>query len=228
MSEKVKVTLTLPVEVMDAVREEAEPRGQSKFIAEAVAYITDQLVSHNSGSYLHWLAQCAEKQQDLATALKWQLSLFRQAPVLKNYLGLRETARRLEQWDTLRPGLIQELEADQQWDLLIEVALEEGEVTRALELLPSQRWGHHDLQVARAAEKDHPQAAIEIFCRQVDRLIAARGRGNYQEAASILKRIKELYHQHRTPAEWDRFLTKLRQRHARLPALMDELHKAGL
>lgn len=38
MSQKVKVTLTLPTEVMDAVREEAMPRGYSKFIAEAVTY----------------------------------------------------------------------------------------------------------------------------------------------------------------------------------------------
>ena len=38
MSEKVKVTIVLPIELMDAVREEAESRGQSKFIAEAVAY----------------------------------------------------------------------------------------------------------------------------------------------------------------------------------------------
>ena len=38
MSQKEKVTLTLPSEVMDAVREEAEPRGYSKFIAKAVTY----------------------------------------------------------------------------------------------------------------------------------------------------------------------------------------------
>ena len=38
MSQKEKVTLTLPSEVMDAVREEAAPRGYSKFIAEAVTY----------------------------------------------------------------------------------------------------------------------------------------------------------------------------------------------
>jgi metal-responsive CopG/Arc/MetJ family transcriptional regulator len=38
VSQKEKVTLTLPSEVMDAVREEAEPRGYSKFIAEAVTY----------------------------------------------------------------------------------------------------------------------------------------------------------------------------------------------
>jgi metal-responsive CopG/Arc/MetJ family transcriptional regulator len=38
VSQKKKVTLTLPAEIMDAVREEAEPRGYSRFIAEAVAY----------------------------------------------------------------------------------------------------------------------------------------------------------------------------------------------
>jgi len=38
MSEREKVTLTLPIEVMDAVRKEAPPRGYSKFIAEAVIY----------------------------------------------------------------------------------------------------------------------------------------------------------------------------------------------
>jgi CopG family transcriptional regulator/antitoxin EndoAI len=38
VSQKEKVTLTLPSEVMDAVREEAEPRGYSKFIAKAVTY----------------------------------------------------------------------------------------------------------------------------------------------------------------------------------------------
>jgi metal-responsive CopG/Arc/MetJ family transcriptional regulator len=42
LSQKVKVTLTLPSEVMDAVREEAEPRGHSKFIAEAVTYYVQE------------------------------------------------------------------------------------------------------------------------------------------------------------------------------------------
>jgi metal-responsive CopG/Arc/MetJ family transcriptional regulator len=38
VSRKEKVTLTLPSELMDAVREEAEPRGYSRFIAEAVTH----------------------------------------------------------------------------------------------------------------------------------------------------------------------------------------------
>ena len=38
MPAKEKVTLTLPSEVMEAVRGEAPPRGYSRFVAEAVAY----------------------------------------------------------------------------------------------------------------------------------------------------------------------------------------------
>ena len=38
MVQKEKVTLTLPTEVMDAVREEAPPRGYSRFISEAEIY----------------------------------------------------------------------------------------------------------------------------------------------------------------------------------------------
>jgi uncharacterized Zn finger protein len=120
------------------------------------------------------------------------------------------------------------LESSGQWDLLIEIALEEGDVSRALALPPHQLWGRHDLQVARAAETDHPQAAIEIYSQLVDRLIAARGRGNYQGVASILQRVKGLYTRLGATAEWERFFTGLRAQHARLPALKDELDKAGL
>ena len=42
MSQKEKVTLTLPSEVMDAVREEAAPRGYSRFIADAVTYYVEE------------------------------------------------------------------------------------------------------------------------------------------------------------------------------------------
>jgi metal-responsive CopG/Arc/MetJ family transcriptional regulator len=40
--EKEKVTLTLPKEVMDAVRREASPRGYSSFIADAVTYFIQE------------------------------------------------------------------------------------------------------------------------------------------------------------------------------------------
>jgi len=40
--EKEKITLTLPKDIMDAVRREAPPRGYSSFIAEAITYFVEE------------------------------------------------------------------------------------------------------------------------------------------------------------------------------------------
>ena len=67
MSRKEKVTLTLPSEVMDAVREEAEPRGYSKFIAEAVTYyIQEQRRSALRERLIAGYRGSAERDQALA------------------------------------------------------------------------------------------------------------------------------------------------------------------
>ena len=67
MSKKEKVTLTLPGEVMDAVREEAEPRGYSKFIAKAVVYyIQDQRRSALRERLIAGYQADAERDQALA------------------------------------------------------------------------------------------------------------------------------------------------------------------
>ncbi len=42
MAVKEKVTLTLPRDLMETVREMASPRGQSKFVAEAVEYFIEE------------------------------------------------------------------------------------------------------------------------------------------------------------------------------------------
>ncbi len=66
MSQKQKVTLTLPSEVMDAVREEAEPRGYSKFIAEAVTfYIQEQRRSALRARLIAGYQASAERDQAL-------------------------------------------------------------------------------------------------------------------------------------------------------------------
>ncbi|KAA3664274.1 MAG: hypothetical protein DWQ04_06570 [Chloroflexi bacterium] len=42
MTAKEKVTLTLPRSLIEAIREMAPPRGQSKFVAEAVEYFIEK------------------------------------------------------------------------------------------------------------------------------------------------------------------------------------------
>ena len=67
MPQKEKVTVTLPSEVMDAIREEAEPRGYSKFIAEAVTYyIQEQRRSALRERLIAGYRASAERDQALA------------------------------------------------------------------------------------------------------------------------------------------------------------------
>ncbi len=114
--------------------------------------------------------------------------------------------------------------------MLIEIVLDEGDIARALNLLPHVRgWdsGNYAMRVAQAAETDHPQAALDIYRRRAKGLINARGRSNYHEAAGLLTRMQKLY-RHQSSADWADYIANLRLRHRRLPALQDELNKAGL
>ena len=71
MPQKEKVTLTLPTEIMDAVREEAEPRGYSKFIAEAVTYYIQE--QRRSALRERLIAGYqAEAERDQALAEEWR------------------------------------------------------------------------------------------------------------------------------------------------------------
>jgi uncharacterized Zn finger protein len=178
-----------------------------------------------------WLADHAQKTGNLATALKlWRQSLGH-SPSFKTYLSLREIAQQLEQWPTTREELLAELEGREAWQVLIEVALDEENVPWALELLPKlQGWFSRDyeLKVAQAAEKDQPQAALKIYVARAERLIRERGRGNYHEAARFLQRVRDIYREQGQQQVWQEYIAHLRQENSNLPALRDELNKAGL
>ncbi len=197
----------------------------------AVEFITGLLNTRDGPSYLFWLAEYAEGQGDLATALDWWRQLYQEAPDLERYQKVRMVATKLDKWQDLRPQFLQELENRQRWGLLIEIALDEGDVARAIELLPRHEgWSgfYLELAVAEAAEPEFPQIAIDIYLSVVESLIGFRGRGNYREAAELLIRVRELYRRQNNPTEWERYIADLRERHRRLPALKDELNKAGL
>lgn len=200
--------------------------------ARAVAYVSSLIETRSRKSYLTWLAEHAEAQGNLRTALDWWQELFRASPDLSTYQSLQRVAESLDVWNQLHSQLLQSLEGQEQWSLLLQIALEEGDVARALELLPrlGGKWysGRYDLQVAEAAERDYPQEALKIYLQRVEGLIGARGRDNYRTAAELLIRVRELYHSHDASRTWQDYIADLRDRHGRLPALQDELNKAGL
>jgi uncharacterized Zn finger protein len=153
------------------------------------------------------------------------------------YQELRGLARPLERWDDLRAAVLSRLASEGQYHLLTEIHLEEGEVERALETLEqisaARRgwdWAGSPLriQVAQAAEESRPREAIRLYMEAVERLIAARGRGNYTEAAAYLVRVRELYHRLGEPATWATLIAGLKEQNRRLHALQEELNRAGL
>ena len=84
------------------------------------------------------------------------------------------------------------------------------------------------LRVAQAAAETHPQASIDIYRDQAERLVEARGRDNYRQACTYLTKIRDLYHQMSQQPAWIDFMAGFRKRHRGLPALQSELVKEGL
>jgi uncharacterized Zn finger protein len=184
-----------------------------------------------------WLKERAQERGDLAEALTLAERLFWERPSVPGWQELRDLARPLETWDELRSATLARLADEEKYHLLTEIYLEEGEVDRALESLEkigTSRWGWSlagsrlSIQVAQAAEVGRPREAIRLYMRAVERLIAARGRGSYTEAVGYLVRVRDLYHRLGEPATWNALIAGLRERNRRLPALKDELGKAGL
>jgi len=84
------------------------------------------------------------------------------------------------------------------------------------------------IEVAKAAEENYPQEAIEIYQRYVEMRIEWRGHENYHTACQYLLSIRKLYQKIGKSNEWTTYIADLREHNARLPALKDEMAKAKL
>ena len=184
-----------------------------------------------------WLKDYANQKGNLSEALAWATRLFWLRPSLDGYLEMRKLAISLNEWPELRHETLGQLSKNKEFGLLVEIYLEESEIDLALEALEQartaarHRWEYSyslELQVAEAAEKSRPEQAIRLYLDQVNSLIVQRGRENYAEAANHLKVVRELYKRLGRQGDWQALITSLRQDNRMLPALQDELNKAGL
>ena len=198
----------------------------------AVAYMAEQARHERYAShYRPWLARYFEEHGDQEEALELWRRQFAEWPRFETYQKLRRLAGELGIWEDLRPALLKTLDPQRQASLLLQIALDERDVAWALEIVSRPgAWisASELIRVAQAAEADYPRSALEIYRRQAERAIAARGRGNYQTAAAHLLRVRDLYHRLGQDATWEAYIAHLQQEHQRLRALQDELNKAGL
>ena len=182
---------------------------------------------------VEWLKKRYEKRGELAEALALAQRLLEQRPDLDRYRSVRELSRQLGGWQELRSELLAQWAAGRQYGLLTDVYLEEGEIDLALKSVRQRRpaFSHGDhrlMQVARAAAETRPQASLEIYREQAERLVEARGRDNYHQACVHLAKVRDLYRRMSQESAWTDFMAGFRERHRRLPALQDELGNAGL
>lgn len=199
---------------------------------QAAALLESQVQGENPHwGYLEWLAAYHQKHGDPVVALAYRRKLFLEQPSIKGYKKLRESAASLGVWEKAREEVLFALEKDGCFDTLVDIALEEKDVARALELLPRvEAWGRQNclLKVAEAAGKDHPEAALRLYRELAEEAIGRRKRSSYQEAAAYLKKVRALHERLGVGEAWNRYIAGLRSRYARFPALLEELTARGL
>ena len=206
--------------------------------AEAKPSPKDYAAGHHRQALLEWLKRRAAARKDTPEALSIALELFKASPSLEGYKEVRELGRKVRQWDELRPALLDHLRKGDgaRRDLLVRVHLAEKEVAEAVAALEALKgrddpwgWGHNtQLEVARAAEGVRPKVSLEIYRQRAESLIRGASREYYRDACTFLKKVKALYRDVGESQEWERYVGALREKHQRLRALREEMHKARL
>ncbi len=205
----------------------------------AHSLVQDRLSTNTNGpnnwQLRDWLKRFYESRKDWQSVLDLWMEDFRSQPNLSSYLEIRKRAKKLKTWDSLRPKLMANVPTES--PERIRIHLEEGEVSEAIELLesrPKKRpsfslgWDRVDLEVAKAAEASYPETALKIYKAEAEKLIAERGRGNYQAACGYLKKVKNLFKTTRRTNEWTAYIKALREENRTLRAFQDELSQSGL
>lgn len=211
----------LVTQFADALLEAEEPTA-------AVALVQE----HGSDHWMSrdWLAKYYCQYGTPQEAVEAQQRVLLGAPSVEAFQTLHEVSRKAGTWAQVRPRVLDELQRQKHFGALVDIALHEGDVARALELLPhvSDGWRDYKWNVAQAAEKEHPHAAIALYKELAERAIARRSRSAYQQATTYLQRAKQLYSRLQAPADWETYVQALRTRYSTLRALHDELRKAQL
>lgn len=198
---------------------------------KAEQLITALYEKKSDWSYRNWLAKYHLKFSDSQTALDWQEDVFSVSPSLERYETICGVAQKLGIWEELRFSLLNNLETKNQLGLLIEIALHEQDIERALELAANIK-GYNDIRykekVAEAAKKTHPQEVIALYQQLAHKSISEKNRKAYQVAAQYLQQAKAVYESQNADSDWETYIKGLRSQYPNLPALQDELRKAKL
>ena len=204
--------------------------------AAVAALVKERQAAGTDVPLTEWLRDYAQEYGDPETALDLSQQIFRERPSLPAYTSVRTTAQAAGRWNAVRADLLGCLETHDSYNLLTRIYLEEKDIDRALETVQQAEassygsWSGAPLciEVARAAEDAYPDRAADLYLDAACTLIEQRGRSNYAQAAEYLGRIRTIYGRTGHAAAWATVIDAIREDNSNLPALQDELSKAGL
>ncbi|HEY6542745.1 MAG TPA: glyoxalase, partial [Ktedonobacteraceae bacterium] len=175
--------------------------------------------------YVDWLENHHLAKNNLAAALEMAQLIFQKRPWFSEYQKMHGLAMQHGNWETVRQEALAFLETTHNTSTLVEVALDEGNIERALQLLEATRphglenyqWQYDyarapegALKTAERAEERYPRASIDLYQQYVERLIAGRGRSNYQVACRYLAKMRSLYEKLDETGQWTTYIAWLR------------------
>ncbi len=190
------------------------------------AQITDERL-------LLWLAEKREQAGNIHGAMTLHQRCWNDSPSLPGYQTLERLAGKLGEWEILRAKLISSLAAsNRDTQVLARIHLYEKAWQSAWDVVGTKAsgfWlgGIRD-EVAQATEQHCPEQAVAHYLQSAKQLIERRGRKNYAAAARYLKSVKKILNRTSQKDAWRQAIDPIRQSYSNLPALRDELSKAGL
>src|SRR5258706_2176975 len=106
--------------------------------AEAERLIEERVEQHNDTNLLYWLQERYQSRGNLEGAMDIAKRTFTTnffEATIERYREIRQLAQRLARWDEVRSELLAYVKQSRKTDVEIEIALDEGQVHLALELL---------------------------------------------------------------------------------------------
>lgn len=187
-------------------------------------------------SMTRWLAARYKARGDREASFELHRLWMQEKPHENVYVELKQAAEAVGKWDSVRPAVIEDLERSKQFDVLTRIYLHDEDwnaAWRTVARVPdndSAWWLGETLKLLVADRSRHalPERAIPVYVDAARRLIDQRTRSDYAQAAQYLEIVHELYDQLDDEELWLDLIEGIREEFRRLPALQDELNKAGL
>ena len=188
----------------------------------------------DDGQAVAWLRERLEARGDDVVLLEMEIAGFRKWPSIDGYRKLRARAERVDRWVAAREDVLAQLTKSRANHLLIDIALDEGDIDRAIAMLDSPArslFGYAQdvrLRVAMAAKESRWEYAVGHYKKCASDFIERKNTSAYRAACEYLVRDRRLYEAHGQADAWEAYIGELRASRPTMKALMRELDALGL